>query len=254
MKLRILGCSGGIGGGSQTTAMLLDEDILIDAGTGVGNLGLEELMRIDHVFVTHSHLDHIAFIPFLVDTTGCQRDKPLTVHALPSTLECLRQHVFNWHIWPDFSRIPNATHPYMRYEPLSVGEAVVLGGRRIIPLPSHHVVPSVGFQLDSGAASLVFTGDTTAHDRLWEVINQIVNLRYLIIESAFSNAKWDIAIRSKHFYPALLADELNKLRHDAEIYITHLRQGEADLTMREIAACVRGVNPRRLMSNHIFEF
>jgi ribonuclease BN (tRNA processing enzyme) len=254
LKLRILGCSGGIGGGSQTTAMLLDEDILIDAGTGVGNLGLEELMKIDHVFVTHSHLDHIAFIPFLVDTTGCQRDKPLIVHALPSTLECLKQHVFNWHIWPDFSRIPNAIHPYMRYEPLSVGEAVVLDGRKIIPLPSHHVVPSVGFQLDSGAASLVFTGDTTAHDPLWEVINQIVNLRYLIIESAFSNAKWDIAIRSKHFYPALLADELNKLRHDAEIYITHLRQDEADLTMREIVACVRGVNPRRLMSNHIFEF
>ncbi len=254
MKLRVLGCGGGIGDSSHTTAMLLDEDILIDAGTGVGNLGLDELLKIDHVFVTHSHLDHIALIPFLVDTTGCQRDKPLIVHALPATLDSLRQHVFNWHIWPDFSCIPDTVRPYMRYEPLAVGETVILNGRRITPLPAHHVVPAVGFQLDSGQASLVFTGDTTAHDALWEAINQIANLRYLIIESAFSDAKQDIARRSKHLHPAMLADELNKLQRDAEIYITHLRQDEAEVTMREIAACVKRFSPHRLVSNHIFEF
>lgn len=64
MRLRVLGCSGGIGANSHTTAMLLDEDILIDAGTGVGTLSLDELSKIDHVFVTHAHLDHTAFIPF----------------------------------------------------------------------------------------------------------------------------------------------------------------------------------------------
>lgn len=254
MKLRILGCSGGIGDGAHTTALLLDEDILIDAGTGVGQLGLNALLKIDHVFVTHSHLDHIAFIPFLVDTAGCQRAKPLTVHALPATLQCLKQHVFNGHVWPDFSVIPNVWQPYMRYQPLAVGETIMLDGRKITPLPTHHIVPSIGYRLDSGRASLVFTGDTTTHEPLWEAINRIDNLRYLIIESAFSNAKRDIALHAKHLYPAMLADGLNKIRHDAEIYITHLRQDEADLTMREITACVTRSHPRRLLSGHIFEF
>src|SRR5690606_37376796 len=123
------------------------------------------------------------------------------------------------------------------------------GSRRITPLPACHVVPAVGFQLDSGRASLVFTGDTTANDELWEAVNRITNLRYLIIESAFSDVKHEIARRSGHFYPALLADELNKLQHNAEIYITHLRQGEAELTMREILARISHFDLRRLMSN-----
>lgn len=254
MKLKVLGCNGGIGGGAHTTAMLLDEDILIDAGTGVGNLSLEELLKIDHVFVTHAHLDHIAFIPFLVDTVGCQREQPLIVHALPETLSSLQQHIFNWHIWPDFTKIPNTTRPYMCLEPFSVGTTIVLNGRRITPLPSNHTVPSVGFWLDSGEASLAFTGDTTTHDPFWEVINQIDNLRYLIIESAFSNAKQDIAIRSKHFCPALLIEEFKKLQRDVDIYITHLRQEEAEQTMREIMAGVSGLHPQRLLCQQLFEF
>jgi phosphoribosyl 1,2-cyclic phosphodiesterase len=70
MKLKVLGCSGGIGGKLRTTSMLIDDDVLIDAGTGVGDLSIPELAAIDHVFVTHSHMDHIGSIPFLVDTVG----------------------------------------------------------------------------------------------------------------------------------------------------------------------------------------
>ena len=95
MKLRILGCSGGIGGDLRTTSMLLDHDVLIDAGTGVGDLSIDELSRIDHVFLTHSHLDHVTSIPFMVDSVGWMRDKPITVHAIEPTLEILRQHLFN---------------------------------------------------------------------------------------------------------------------------------------------------------------
>jgi len=254
MKLKILGCSGGIGSGSHTTSMLLDEDILIDAGTGVGELDFDKLMYIDHIFITHSHLDHVVSIPFLVDTVGCMRDKPITIYATHPTLEILKQHLFNWAIWPDFSQIPNSRTPYMRYESISIGETIDLQGRKITPLPANHTVPAVGFQLDSGQASLVFTGDTTTNNALWEILNKIENFRYLIIETAFCNQKKDIAIRSKHLCPSMLAEELEKLEQDVEIYITHLKRGEAELTMREIKACAGKFNPRRLMNNQLFEF
>ena len=255
MKLKVLGCSGGIGGRHlRTTSLLVDNDILIDAGTGVGDVSLAELMLIDHIFVTHSHLDHVCSIPFLVDTVGGMRNKPLTVHATEPTLEIIRNHIFNWSIWPDFSQIPTPSKPFMRYQAMQLGETVELKGRKITTLPANHVVPAVGFQLDSGQASLVFTGDTTTHDPLWKVVNKITNLRYLIIETAFCNRERELAITSKHFCPSLLAEELTKLERSAQVFITHLKPGEIELTMQEVEECCGQYRPRMLQNNQVFEF
>lgn len=254
MKLRVLGCSGGIGGNLRTTSLLLDHDVLIDAGTGVNELGLTELSLIDHVFVTHSHLDHLACLPLMVDSAGFMRDRPLTVYAIEETLEILRQHVFNWKIWPDFSEIPDVRQPFMRYQPIKLGEPVVLNGRSITAIPANHVVPAVGYHLDSGSASLVFSGDTTTNDALWQVVNRIENLRYLIIETAFSDNEKELAVISKHLCPGLLAEELKKFHRTADIFITHLKPGEVELTMRQIESRIQGLCPRMLLNNQAFEF
>lgn len=254
MKLRVLGCSGGIGGNLRTTSFLLDHHVLIDAGTGVGELSLTEMAMIDHVFVTHSHLDHIACLPLMIDSIGFMRDRPLTVYSSEETLDILKKHVFNWKVWPDFSEIPSPRNPYMRYQPISVGEAVVLKGCKITAIPASHIVPAVGYQLDSGKASLVFCGDTTTNDALWTVVNKIRNLRYLIIETAFSNSERNLAVLSKHLCPSLLAGELAKLKRHAEVFITHLKPGEVELTMREIEECVRESPPKMLLNNQVLEF
>ncbi|OHC82368.1 MAG: 3',5'-cyclic-nucleotide phosphodiesterase [Sideroxydans sp. RIFOXYD2_FULL_59_7] len=254
MKLRVLGCSGGIGGNFRTTSLLLDHDVLIDAGTGLGDLSLAEMSVIDHIFLTHSHLDHVACLPLLVDSVGFMRDKPLLIHATAETLAILQQHVFNWEIWPDFAEIPNLHQPVMRYEEIKLGETIDVGGRKLTPLPVNHVVPAVGFRIDSGLASLVFSGDTTTCDELWKAVNQIQNLRYLIIETAFSEAEKELAVLSKHLCPSMLAEELKKLKLDPEIFITHLKPGEVELTMREISERVQGVNPKLLQNGQTFEF
>lgn len=253
MRLRILGCSGGIGGSLRTTSMLLDNDILIDAGTGVGDLSIDELSRIDHVFLTHSHLDHVTSIPFLVDSVGWMRDKPLTVYAIEPTLEIIRQHLFNWKLWPDFTQIPEPGKPFLRYQPIAQGVTVSIEGRKLTALPANHVVPAVGFRLDSGRASLVFTGDTTTNDALWKEVNRIENLKYLLIETAFCNREKDLAVASKHLCPSLLAVELGKLTRPADIFITHLKPGEVELTMREIRESAGKWNPRMLENNQILE-
>lgn len=254
MRLRILGCSGGIGGRHlRTTSMLLDHDVLIDAGTGVSDLSLAELSLIDHIFVTHSHLDHISSIAFIVDTVGAMRANPMTVYAQPATIEILRNHIFNWSIWPDFTKIPNEAAPFMRYEPIHIGQEIEIKGRKIIALPAVHSVPAVGFHLDSGRASLVFSGDTTTNDALWQVVNKIDNLKYLIIETAFCNREKELAILSKHLCPSMLAEELEKLDRSAEIFITHLKPGEIELTMQEVEECAGQFKPRMLQNNQVFE-
>lgn len=254
MKLRILGCSGGIGGNLRTTSLLLDHDVLIDAGTGVGDLSLAEMCAVNHIFVTHSHLDHIACLPLLVDSVGFMREQPLIIHATDETLAILQQHVFNWEIWPDFAEIPNLHQPLLRYERIVLGETWALDGRKITALPVNHVVPAVGFQIDSGKASLVFSGDTTSCDALWDAVNRIQNLEYLIIETAFSNAELELAVISKHLCPSLLGGELSKLKLNPEIYITHLKPGEAELTMQQVSECIQHFTPKMLQNGQVFEF
>ncbi len=254
MQLKVLGCSGGIGGSLRTTSFLLDHDILIDAGTGVGDLALAELQQIDHIFVTHSHLDHVACIPFLVDTVGGMRDAPITLHAAQDTLSILRTHLFNWKIWPDFAEIPSPQAPYLRYSAFRPGDTVALQGRRIRSLPASHVVPAVGFHLDSGEASLVFTGDTTACDALWDEVNRIDNLRYLLIETAFPNAEKNLAVASKHLTPDMLAQELAKLTRPAGVFISHLKPGAGALIMEEVEAVAGAWGPRMLVNGQVFKF
>jgi len=254
MRLRVLGCSGGISQGLRTTSMLLDDDILIDAGTGVGDLSLEEMRRVDHVFLTHSHLDHVTSLPFLLDSVGGMRDSPVIVHALDETISILKEHVFNWKLWPDFSQLPTPEKPYVRFEPIGVGETVELDGRKITALPAHHTVPAVGYLLDSGQASLAFSGDTMDCQAFWDVLNGIGNLRYLLIETTFSDKENGVAHASRHYFPGLLARQLPKLKQAVEIYITHLSPGEQERIMGEVFAAVSGTSPKMLDHGHIFDF
>lgn len=231
MKLTVLGCSGGIGGKRHTSAFLLDDDILLDAGTGVGNLSLEALTQINHIFVTHSHLDHVTCIPFLIDSVCSYRQQPITIYGLPATLKTLQDHVFNWEIWPDFATIPNAHSPFMCYHPLNVGESITLQGRTLTVLPAQHVVPAVGYAVHQGAESLVYTGDTRCNTRFWQAVNALKNVRHLIIESAFPNQQESLAELAQHLSPASLQRELQHFQHPhAQVWITHMKPGkEADL-------------------------
>ena len=255
MRLRVLGCSGSIGGQqNRTTSFLVDQDILIDAGTGVGDLSLAELTLIDHIFVTHSHLDHVDSIAFFLDSVGALRPKPVTVYTTKPTIEILKKNLFNWDIWPDFTVIPTPEEPWLRYQEIVVGEVITLGGRKITVLPAIHTVPAVGYQLDSGKSSLVFTGDTGPNNGLWEVVNKIENLKFLIIETAFSDKERRLAELALHLCPSMLAEELAKLQRPADIYITHLKPSEIELTMQEIEELTGDRQPRLLQNNHVFEF
>jgi ribonuclease BN (tRNA processing enzyme) len=252
MKIRVLGCSGGIGGSLRTTSFLVDDDVLIDAGTGVGDLSLEQLAKIDHIFVSHSHLDHVTSIPFLVDTVCWMRRSPIKVYAIQETLDILRAHLFNWKLWPDFTQIPDASQPFMAYREIRVGEGVALRGRVFTAIPANHTVPAVGYVVDNGRNALIFSGDTSTNDALWKTVNATPNLKYLIIETAFSNKERDIAVASKHLCPQLLAEELEKMRVKPEVFITHLKPGEGALTMKEVSEAAGRWRPRMLENNQEF--
>lgn len=237
MNIHVLGCSGAIAAGYKTTAFLLDDDILIDAGTGVGDLGLPALARIDHILVSHSHLDHVLAIGLLADSVLRIRAQagrpPIQVHALPQTLEALRQHIFNGVIWPDFTRLPSAEHPVLSLRPFEIGQRLRLAGREIEVLSAEHTVPAVGFAVDGPCGHWVYTGDTGPNPALWQRLADI-KVSHLVIETAFGDDERQLARISRHLCPAALGRELAQLGGSVDVHITHIKPGELDAVMSEI--------------------
>ncbi len=240
MNLHVLGCSGAIAAGCKTTSFLLDEDVLIDAGTGVGDLALDAMARIDHILVSHSHLDHVLSIGLLADSvlrlrSAAQRP-PIVVHALAPTLAALRSHIFNGVIWPDFTRLPSAEHPVLELRPFAVGDVLSVNGKRIEVLHAEHTVPAVGFAVDGGPRGWwVFTGDTGPNPALWQRLHDM-KVADLVIETAFSDEERVVARISRHLCPAALGHELAQLAGSVDVHITHIKPGEMDAVMQEIAA------------------
>ena len=240
MQVRVLGCSGAIAKGCRTTSFLVDSDLLVDAGTGVGDLTLDEMAAIDDVVLTHSHLDHIAALPLMLDAVGSRRTRPLRVHALRATIEALRAHVFNNVIWPDFESIPSLEAPFVTFHDIAVGQVLALGSRepkRIEVLPAVHTVPACGFAIRraEGGPHWVFSGDTERNAPFWERVNAL-DVAMLVIETAFSSREQVLAERSLHLSPAVLADELAQIEPGKRypIYITHTKPAETEEIMSQI--------------------
>lgn len=242
LQVRVLGCSGAIAQGCRTTSFLLDSRILVDAGTGVGDLTLDEMQVIDHVFLTHSHLDHIAALPLMLDAISSRRTCPLQIHALPETLHALRQHIFNNTIWPDFTCIPTPESPFLRMQPLAVGDVLAVAGATVEVLPARHSVPAVGYAARGATGWWVYSGDTEGENPdFWNRVNTLHategGVAALFIETAFSNREQELARKSLHLSPATLARELSAIApnaHPFPIYITHAKPQESGLIMREV--------------------
>lgn len=252
MELRVLGCSGGIGDGLRTTCLLLDGEILVDVGTGVGDLSMAELRKIRHIFLTHSHLDHVAGLPLLVDTLFGMHNSPLTVHALPETIAILKAHIFNWKVWPDFAELPDSTRPSMKYVPMQYGEKVTLGGRVIRMMPAVHTVPAAGYIVSSSTGSFAFSGDTSTNSGMWEILNNVEDLKLLIVECAFANNEQHLSDLAKHYCPRYLVEDIQQLHRNTQVAITHLKPGYEAVIMEECRAGMPGRDLVQLQGGEFF--
>ncbi len=247
MRIRVLGCSGGIGAGARTSAMLVDNDVLIDAGTGIGDLALEDLDSIRHVFLTHAHLDHVAGLPMLADRVFDENfDVPLTVYAREETLRAIQDHLFNDVIWPDFSTLPAPENPMLRYRVCSPGDTITIGHRDFYAVDVMHSVPSLGFTVQNSGGAFAVSGDTKTNETLWPVLNACDDLRVLVIEVSFPDEMESLAMESGHYTPKSLTDDLKRLRHEPDIWLTGMKPGEEDRILEQVVKAAPGKNIQML--------
>ena len=227
--------------------------MLFRSGTGVGDLSFGQLARLDEVLLTHSHLDHVCGLALSLDTLFEIARHPLRVHATEATIDTLRQHLFNWKLWPDFTEIPNRDNPYLRFSNVMLDTAIHVGNRIITPVYANHIVPAVGYAVGSDKKTLVFTGDTLGGEALWRAVNTMADVHYIIIETAFPDSDEALAVLSRHLCPRLLKAELAQLRLPAEVFITHLKPNDGDRIMHEVKLQAAQWNPKRLQQSQVFE-
>ena len=254
MKVRVLGCSGGINQNAATTSFLVDDDILVDAGTGVCDLSLDEMRRIKHIFITHSHLDHIASIPLMADTLFDDLiGHPLTVHAQPDTIKALQNHIFNWTIWPNFTELPHKSNAVLKLEVMESGTVAELSGRQIEMISVNHSVPGVGYCIKADGKVFAFSGDTTSNENFWDCLNKYDSLDLLFVESAFADKDIELAKVAFHYCPKLLAQDLPKLKHKTKVCISHLKPGCEQEIIEQCRAALPDWDIQQLKSGDVFQ-
>jgi len=254
MQIKILGWAGGIGANLRTTSFLIDDDLLIDAGTGLGDLPLNQMTGIRHIFLTHSHMDHVVGLPLLADSMFGVHDEPVIVHAQEQTIAALKTHIFNWIIWPDFSELPTKENPSIDFRIMKPGDKITIRSREIEMIEVNHTVPGVAYCVSTPKAVVAFSGDTTTTETLWQVLNSYDHIDMMFVEAAFSNNDLEISKISKHYCPQLLGEDLIKLRHRPDIWLTHFKPGDEDLIYRESVEALPDFTVRRLNGGEIFKF
>lgn len=220
----------------RSVGFLVNEEIMVDAGTLASGLTLKEQKRIKHILLSHLHLDHVKGIPPLVDNISGLVDHQIVVSSLPSVLSGLQKHVFNDLVFPNFFNLSGSQRSILRPEALKPKQEVYLPGRvRVTPILVNHTVETVGFMIQDDDAAWLYSGDTHLTEEIWKVAAQTPNLKGVFIEVSFPDSMMDIAIRSKHLTPTLLAQEYQKIgKPDLPLYVYHMKPAVRDQIIHEI--------------------
>lgn len=256
MLVEVLGCHGGDVPHHRLPSFLINSRLLLEAGSVTSALPLEAQGAIEHVLVSHAHLDHVAGLAFLLDNiqsaqTAAGRTSAVTTASLAPVIQDLRAHCFNNRLWPDFTRLPTVEEPVLDFRTLEEREAIELGGITIIPVAVHHSVPGTGFILHDGSSGFVFSGDTGPTSELWKVAHEMRGIRAVIVETAFPNRLEDLARLSGHFTPALLEREMDKMP-DVPAWIYHIKPAYYEETAEELERL--GGRARLLQQNQVHTF
>ena len=244
MKFRVLGCSGGQVPGQQLSSYLVNDTLLIDAGSTTAVLGLKAQQKIKNILITHAHLDHVMSLATLADNLF---GIGVTIHVwgLPDVIDSLHASFFNGTLWPDFTQITgdSQTEPILSFHHLGLETPTPIDGFTVTAVPVNHAVTSTAFFVDNHKGVLLHVGDTGPTEKVWSLARRMKKLRAVVLEASFPNRLQQIADLSQHLTPRTLSAEADKLgRPSVPIFVTHLKPQ----FRKEIAAEVKKLKGLRV--------
>jgi ribonuclease BN (tRNA processing enzyme) len=215
---------------------LINGVVAIDGGA-LGAIGtVEQMARVKNIFLTHSHLDHVAGLPPFIDAVYDGSGDCVVIHGPPATLECLKSDVFNNRLYPDFLYISTFRPPYLKLSELRHGQTVEVSGLRITALDVNHVVPTTGYLVDDGHTAALFPSDTGPTDEIWNAANGCPHLKAVFLECTFPNSMAWLADLAKHMTPELYAAEMKKLQRPTRFITVHMHSRHRPIAAAELMA------------------
>ena len=239
MDILVIGNHGGIAKNARGTSYLIDGSLLIDAGSCASGLGIEAQNRIDNILISHSHLDHVCDLAFIVDNCFETRKKPFEVYTSRIAKDNIKTHIFNNAIWPDFTRLPSADNPVIRFHLLPKGKFPI-GEHSITATAVNHPAGGHGFIVEHRGSAVLFTLDTGPTKDIWEAGRRTANLKAIFTEVSFPNRLGQLAHRSGHHTPESLARELAKMPEGVPVMLGHLKPLYEEEIKTEIAGLKNG--------------
>ena len=235
MRLRVLGCAGGRAPGAQLSCYLVDEVLAVDAGALTTTLDFKAQRRVEHVLLTHGHLDHVWTLPlFLANRFGGEAVR-CRLYGSSYTLETVRQHLFNDRIWPDFTDSVREAVPLVQFIPLDPGDTATVLDYEVTSSSLVHAVPCQAYRIRKGGKSLIVCGDTYSSDALWSFVNATTDLAAVLIECSFPSRYDWLAKASLHLTPKLLGRELERMKARVPVLVTHIKPEDRAEVVAELA-------------------
>ncbi len=255
-KIQVLGAYGTRAKERGTTSFLLNKSTVLDAGNLLNALDVDSI-DIETVLLTHSHLDHIVDIAYIVDNYFNLRTKTLKIIALPETIDILKADFLNDNIWPDFSKIKLGNGlPAVTYEVLDLDKEYRLSNNETIrAFATDHTVPSCGYVYTKNSHAVLITADTLSLDSMLQEIQKDKNIKSMVIECSFPNELESLAIESKHLTPKLLFEQLDALKaKDISLYINHIKPSFEEKIIRQIKEYSQKWEPEILKDGKFITF
>lgn len=236
MKIQVLGGFGGESIDCRMTCLLINDRVALDAGSLSQSLSIEDQVKVHSIVLTHSHMDHTSSLPFFIENVYGKSNGAIRIYSSPATVYAIRKYLFNNATWPDFTRLPNHLLPAVQFEELADEVPLELDGVSFTPIPVDHLVPTHGFLIRQGNASVLWSSDTGPTTRFWEVANRTPDLKALCIDVSFDNGLQEIADVSLHLTPRTLEQELRKLERKVPVLLHHLKPPCIARICQEVAA------------------
>lgn len=218
----------------HSVSVLIDQYIAIDTG-GLPYLGCIDAQRaIDHVLLTHSHIDHIGGLPLFLDNIYAPTPECPTVYAGEATWNCLENHLFNDQVWPDLERIAGTEFPFYRKQIIDAHRPLKVADYQVTPIPLEHIVPTLGYVFESASGSALFAWDTAPFLEFDKIVQSIPNLKIIFLDASFPNQMQWLAEKSLHTTPGQFKRQIEHVAPDVRIVAVHLKPGFHDQVCEEL--------------------
>jgi ribonuclease BN (tRNA processing enzyme) len=239
VRIRFLASAPGRSPLQYLTTFIINDTVAIDAGALGLWEGPAEQASVGHVFLSHSHADHVCSLPIFITNVLDLRTAPVVVHGHAEVLDSLALDVFNGRVWPDFLRLVHRGAPALELIETQEARSSRVDGLVITPVPVNHPVPTMAHLVDDGEAAVVISTDSGPTHDIWRLAARVPHLKAVFLGASYPDEQQDLARAAGHLTTGLVGAEVDKMPAGVPVVAVHIKPSHHAEVVRQLHALGR---------------